>query len=267
MAKELQYADYATTDKLAVNAESPRANLIFLFNRIVNRLDYNLFAQKIYDEFLKNIPDLRKSIMDTVFLPSDSLASRSFSEYPFFIEIVPETVLAKKIAILFKTLFPDISKLVKRVPQWSSLNKRRNETKISRYVGSPDDDRSQAVFGGFGLAQLTMFLLTAPIWIGYKKQPNLWEVILIIGFTVIVCGLLVYIYRLDLKVAGFYKIRSHYESRMRVFSKRSVDLSYYLRISRLVSLRLLTHLCGIFLIFEIFTTILLGVAAATGGLR
>jgi len=267
MAKELQYVDYAITEGLAANSESPRANLIFLFNRIVNRLDYNLFAQKIYDEFLRNIPDLKQSAMDTVFLPSDSLASRSFSEYPFFIEIVPETVLAKKIAILFKTLFPDISNLVKRVPQWSSLNKRRNETKIRRYVGSPDDDRSQAVFGGFGLAQLTMFLLTAPIWIGYKKQPNLWEVILIVAFTVIVCSLLVYIYRLDLKVAGFYKIRSHYESRMRVFSKRSVDLSYYLRISRLVSLRLLTHLCGIFLIFEIFTTILLGVAAATGGLR
>jgi cellulose biosynthesis protein BcsQ len=266
MAKEVQYARCVGTDDLAIDREVTPTHFVFLFNRIVNRLDYNLFAKKIQEEFIKNIPDLRKSVFDTVFLPSDSLAVRSFSEYPFFIEIVPETMLAKKIAILFKSLFPDMSELIRRVPQWTSLNRRQAEIKIRRYVGSPDDDRSRAVFGGFGLAQLTMFLTMLPVWIGVDTKPNILQITLIAIFTTITCCLLLYIYWLDLKVAGFYKIRLRYESRIRGFLKRSVDLSYYLRISRLVSLRLLTHLCGMLLFAEMAATIALAVLAATGKL-
>ena len=131
--------------------------LIFLFNRIPNRLNYQIFSDRIEEEFAKNTPNMTTRVTRMVFMPADSLAARSFSEYPFFIEVVPESIVSKKIAVLFKNLFIDISEVVHIVPQWSSLRSVKAETKIQRYVGSPDDDRSQAVFGGFGLLNSRCF--------------------------------------------------------------------------------------------------------------
>jgi len=240
--------------------------LLFVFNRVTNRLSYDIFVKQIETEFVRNIPSVTSNILETVFARGQ-FATRSFSEYPFFVRIVPEAMISKKILLLAKSLFSDISLIIAHVPQWKSLRRRRVEVRINRYVGSPDDDRSQAVFGGFGLAQLTMFLITIPVWVALGRQPNFWEIVGIAIFTVIVCSLLIYIFWLDLKVAAFYRTRSDYERRTRVLLNREVDLSYYLQVSRLVSLRLLTYLCGVFLLFEVLTSIVLGITSAAGVIK
>jgi MinD-like ATPase involved in chromosome partitioning or flagellar assembly len=269
LTQELPCASGIKFDSLITDPKLEGEELIFLFNRIPNRLNYQIFSDRIEEEFVKNIPNMMTRVPRMVFMPAGSLAARSFSEYPFFIEVVPESIVSKKIAILFKNLFMDISEVVHIVPQWSSLRSLKAETKIQRYVGSPDDDRSQAVFGGFGLAQLTMFLAIAPVWVALahsdKDMASLFwpSVVLIIICATTLC-LSIYIYSLDMKVAGFYKLHLRYHKRVYRMLSRPLDLNYYLRLSRLVSLRLLTHLCGAFVILMGLMFLVLGMLAFIG---
>jgi hypothetical protein len=41
----------------------------------------------------KNLPFLDEAAQPVMFFPADSLAARSFSEYPFFVEVLPESMI------------------------------------------------------------------------------------------------------------------------------------------------------------------------------
>ena len=164
------------------------------------------------------------------------------------------------------TLFSNLSKLRLSVPQWASMRKRKVERRIQEYVGSPDDDRAQAVFSGFGLAQISIFLISIPFGIiGAKEgKVELWQSVSILCVAILSLLILLYIFWLDIKVAGFYKIRSRYERRVRHLLERQPDLNYYLRIWRLMSLRVLTTVCAILLLFEALMAFALAFVAAKG---
>ncbi len=244
--------------------------LLFLFNRINNRMDYRIYSKTIEEQFVTNIPELRGAISDTAFVPADSLGRPLILRIPFssfrFCRIL---MIGKKIALLFSRLFPDVSKLVATVPEWQGVRSARFVRRVGQYVGSPDDDRSQAVFGGFGLAQIALFLLTVPILIvgGGTPAPSLWQSALALTVSVLIAAFSLYLCWLDIRVAGFYRMRLRYERRTTRLLRRRAELSYYLRVCRLLSMMLVTYVSSGFAVLETIIVVAFGYGAATGNLH
>src|SRR5262249_19199199 len=82
----------------------------------------------------------------------------SFSEHPFYCEIMPESILARKIALLCMDLLTDET-IIRRWKPWRKLSRRRIKASVMQYASSPDYDRAQSVFNGFGLGQIGFFLI------------------------------------------------------------------------------------------------------------
>src|SRR5215211_5183766 len=109
------------------------------------------------NSFMKISILLQKMIKDFFFIPADPLAAESFSEYPFYLELMPESILSQKIELLFA----DALKLSPQISGRSIFYKifeRMRLKKLSKYLKSPYDVRVRAVFAFVAVTQGSFFI-------------------------------------------------------------------------------------------------------------
>lgn len=88
-------------DKYEDSQYTPRVH--FIINRITSRHSF-FFLQREYQKHLSELA-LTKSIL--AYLPRDELMARTFGDYPFFTELLPKSLITKKIRLMLRNLLDD----------------------------------------------------------------------------------------------------------------------------------------------------------------
>ena len=132
--------------------------LYFLVNRVRYRLDSRILRRTLEDELFKNFGHLRKMLCGLAFLPSDTLAARSFSDYPFYLELLPESILSQKMFSICRQILGGSFQL-RQGSRLSLYNifERKSDKFLERYIGSPDEDRSNRVFSYTAWSHILLF--------------------------------------------------------------------------------------------------------------
>jgi hypothetical protein len=99
-----------------------------------------------------------------VMMPADSLLARSFSEYPFYLELLPESIFVQKLSLMYGNIFGRRAKIRGRSPFYRIFERKRLK-KLDKYLKSDEERRSQAVFAF--TAGVELALLCAVIGLVY----------------------------------------------------------------------------------------------------
>jgi len=106
----------------------------FVINRITSKHSYEFLAA----EYAKHLSSLSADERILAYLPFDRLVMETFGEYPFFTELLPKSLLTKKLRLMLFTLldntsgirdFKDIAGISERVRRW--IFRRTLETRLA----------------------------------------------------------------------------------------------------------------------------------------
>jgi len=222
----------------------------FLVNRVRTRMDYDIFKKRLEEELFKNFSSLKKMLCGLAFMPSDTLAAKSFSEYPFYVELLPESILSQKLLLVCqqllgaKIVWPTLRK------KWSlyRLFEKKSDSFLERYVGSPEEDRSNSVFSYIAWTHIVLFaFVLGSVWfasatsrggspvVGPPLDSDAW----LAGVAVLGFGLgLLYLAIFDRKVSSFFRDRLRYEVRLFRMNRRDADPFFGVNFLRLFFLRI-----------------------------
>jgi MinD-like ATPase involved in chromosome partitioning or flagellar assembly len=126
-------------------AESQHDNVILLFNRMSGRFSYGRLLSAYRGQLSTNFPLIASMVTQYVMIPADSILARSFSEYPFYLELLPESVFAQKLSLTYRKIFGQWPKIHGRSLLYKLFEKKR-PNKLEKYLQSDDERRTRAVF-------------------------------------------------------------------------------------------------------------------------
>jgi hypothetical protein len=252
--------------------------LYFLVNRVRYRLDSRILRKTLEDELFKNFGHLRKMLCGLAFLPSDTLAARSFSDYPFYLELLPESILSQKIFLICRQIlggnfqFRQRSKL-----SLYNVFEKKSDKFLEKYIGSPDEDRSNRVFSYTAWSHILLFLFIGAILFivshntlaakmdsgEFNPGRDLYTaiVVLVFGFLGI---LFFYLAMFDRQVSSFYRDQMRYEIRLFRRTGRYADPLFAVNLLRLFFLRVVTMIWAI--MFYISAITYVGISAVSIGI-
>jgi hypothetical protein len=169
------------------------------------------------------------------FLPSDTLAARSFSDYPFYLELLPESILSQKMFLICRQILGGRFQFRQR-SKLSLFNvfERKSDKFLERYIGSPDEDRSNRVFSYTAIVMLFLGIL------------------------------FFYFAMFDRQVSSFYRDQMRYEVRLFRRTRRYADPLFAVNFLRLFFLRVITMIWAI--MFYISAITYFGVTAVIIGM-
>jgi MinD-like ATPase involved in chromosome partitioning or flagellar assembly len=142
----------------------PNSKVIFVLNRMSGRFSYKRLLSAYRRQLTASFPPIASIIKEYIVIPADSRLSRSFSEYPFYIELLPESIFVQKLNLIYGSMFGRKVKIRGRSPFYN-IFERRGTRKLERYFKADDERRSQAVFAFTAAVQFG--LLVAVISFGY----------------------------------------------------------------------------------------------------
>lgn len=249
--------------------------LYFLVNRVRYRLDSRILRKTLEDELFKNFGHLRKMLCGLAFLPSDTLAARSFSDYPFYVELLPESILSQKMFLICRQIlggrfqFRQRSKL-----SLYNVFQRKSDKFLERYIGSPDEDRSNRVFSYTAWSHILLFLFIGGMLFlasrdtlaskavsgEFNPDSNPYTAIVMLFLGI----LFFYFAMFDRQVSSFYRDQMRYEVRLFRRTRRYADPLFAVNFLRLFFLRVITMIWAI--MFYISAITYFGVTAVIIGM-
>jgi MinD-like ATPase involved in chromosome partitioning or flagellar assembly len=244
----------------------------FLVNRVSGKFGYRTLKEVLSRQFDANLDIIQKMNQGFSFFPSEPILSESFSEYPFFVELLPESVFSQKIEFLCKQVFGTAPVIKGRSPLYRFFE-RVSLSKIDTYLKSPYETRVRAVFSLVALTQVVFsvlmigiglvsslgifpdFLPLAKASAGQKTSPlPFWlPSLLILGMALI----FLYLVRFNVLLSGYFRDRLRYEWRLYARGGRHNSISFTLRIVRAFSFRfVLIAWAWLYLLFAVVYGIL-----------
>jgi cellulose biosynthesis protein BcsQ len=268
---------FASTDRAVVHrvfhVEENKVRIIV--NRVSGKFSYNALKQILAQQFYDNIKHLSAMNEGFYFVPGDPLVGESFSEYPFYFEVMPESIFSQKIEQLYEQVTGE-KPVVHGRSMGFRLFERMRATKLERYLRSPYDVRVQAVFSFIAISQTLFFILVISLIPGIPGIP--WERLLpnvptksqtAVGVASIVFCFGVfclYLTRFDVQISQFFRDRLRYEIRLYRKAARRRSVSFVLRIVRVFLFRFFMLLgAALFLLSGIGYVIMSIVVAFSGG--
>jgi cellulose biosynthesis protein BcsQ len=231
----------------------------FLVNRISGKFTYNALSTILSRQLYANIDVLQKMNEGFSFIPSDPLAAESFSEHPFYTELMPESVFVQKIELIYTQMFGENPNIRGRA-KFYTLFERMQPAKLQHYMRSPHDVRVQAVFSFIAGSQFVFFVATVAIAIlsSLIKMNDILDynptVSQSIGsaFTILLALVFFYMARFNMRINGFYRDRMRYELRLYRYGGRWLSVAFSTKLVRLSLFRLvLLLLAFIYIVFGI----------------
>ena len=230
--------------------------LYFLVNRVRYRLDSKILRKTLEDELFKNFGHLRKMLCGLAFLPSDTLAARSFSDYPFYLELLPESILSQKIFQICRQILGGNFQLRQRsMLSLYNVFERKSDKFLERYIGSPDEDRSNRVFSYTAWSHILLFLFIGAMLFATSDNtlsakaasgdfnPETNPFVAVVTFFL---GILFFYFAMfDRQVSSFYRDQMRYEVRLFRRTRRYADPLFAVNFLRLFFLRVITMIWAI----------------------
>lgn len=214
--------------------------LRFLVNRTSDKFGYNALISILAKQFDANVHFFREMSQGFSFFPADPLLSESFSEYPFYVELLPESIFSQKLELLYYQV-TGASAGVRGRSRFYRWFERISPKKLEKTLRSPHEKRMRAVFSFVALMQtlfsLLIVLLVAAIFFGRGFQYHPTQTV-VMSVGLIMFGLfLLYMVRFNLLVGGYYRDRLRYEWRLYSRGNRKISTVFMLRILRAFSFR------------------------------
>jgi MinD-like ATPase involved in chromosome partitioning or flagellar assembly len=254
--------------------------LYFLVNRVRYRLDSRILRKTLEDELFKNFGHLRKMLCGLAFLPSDTLAAKSFSDYPFYLELLPESILSQKMFLICRQVLGGGRFQIRQRSKLSLYNifERKSDKFLERYIGSPDEDRSNRVFSYTAWSHILLFLfIGGMLFLGsrntlaskavsgeFNPDSNPYTAIVMLFLSI----LFFYFAMFDRQVSSFYRDQMRYEVRLFRRTRRYADPLFAVNFLRLFFLRVITMVWAIMFYISAITyfgvtavIIIIGIAA------
>jgi hypothetical protein len=235
--------------------------LRFLVNRVSGKYSYDVLSNLLSRQFYANIAVLRKMNEGFSFIPADPLAAESFSEHPFYVELMPEAILSQKIELLCLEIFGQPPKIAGR-SKFYRLFDRINPSKLQRVLRSSYEVRVQAVFSFIAVSQLLFLCLVAVVLVFSVSPPDTSNLKVLAVFGLLGLGLfLIYMATFNLSIDGYYRDRMRYESRLHRYGGRDLSIAFSVRLVRLFFFRLVLLLLAVTFLISGVTYAVLGVVA------
>ena len=249
--------------------------LYFLVNRVRYRLDSRILRKTLEDELFKNFGHLRKMLCGLAFLPSDTLAAKSFSDYPFYLELLPESILSQKMFSICRQVLGGSFQLRQRGKlSLYNIFERKSDKFLERYIGSPDEDRSNRVFSYTAWSHILLFLfIGAMLFLASRNtlpakaasgefNPDSNPYAAVVTFFL---GILFFYFAMfDRQVSSFYRDQMRYEVRLFRRTRRYADPLFAVNFLRLFFLRVITMIWAI--MFYISAITYVGISAVFIGM-
>jgi MinD-like ATPase involved in chromosome partitioning or flagellar assembly len=249
--------------------------LYFLVNRVRYRLDSRILRKTLEDELFKNFSHLRKMLCGLSFLPSDTLAARSFSDYPFYLELLPESILSQKIFLICRQILGGNFQFRQRsMLSLYNVFERKSDKFLERYIGSPDEDRSNRVFSYTAWSHILLFLFIGAMLFMTSRDaasakavsgdfnPETNPLTAVVTFFL---GILFFYFAMfDRQVSSFYRDQMRYEVRLFRRTRRYADPLFAVNFLRLFFLRVITMIWAI--MFYISAITYVGISAVIIGM-
>jgi cellulose biosynthesis protein BcsQ len=205
-----------------------------LVNRVSGRFSYEALQRVCARQFYDNVRALRHMNLGFFFFPVDPLAAESFSEYPFYMELMPESILAQKIELLYATTLNQ-SPVIRGRSTFYRIFERKSPAKLTRYLKSPYESRMQGVFSFAMISQLVFVVLAVAYYIIYVMSgydPKQMEYYFTMSFMFVLSIVLLFSARIDLQISGFFRDRLRYEMRLYRKGGRQLSLPFVIRLTR-----------------------------------
>ena len=171
--KDLPTGDTSFTETLARRDEGVLGSnkLIFLLNRLSGRFSYSQLLGLYERQLDSNFPLIAPMITRYVFVPSDGLLARSFSEFPFYIELLPESIFVQKLWLMYSDIFGARPRVVGR-SFFFRLFERKRPRVLRKYIKSQDERRSQGVFAFYSAIQFGLLAGIITMGIYFTNPEN-----------------------------------------------------------------------------------------------
>jgi MinD-like ATPase involved in chromosome partitioning or flagellar assembly len=204
-----------------------------LVNRVSGRFSYDALQHVCARQFYENVHALREMNTGFFFFPIDPLAAESFSEYPFYVELMPESILAQKMELLY-TKTTNRSPIIAGRSRFYRIFERKSPGKLNRYLKSPSEARMQGVFSFAMTAQLVFFILGVAGYVTYTvyEDPKQAEQYFAILFLLVTSVVLLFSARIDVQISGFFRDRLRYELRLYRRGGRQLSIPFLVRLTR-----------------------------------
>jgi MinD-like ATPase involved in chromosome partitioning or flagellar assembly len=135
-----------------------------IVNRTVGKYKYITLLNVLETQFYTNFPELQKMNRGFLFIPQDPLVAESFSEYPFFVELLPEAIFSQKLQLLHVDLLgvlPLVRGKERKYRIFAKIRLKRLRERLSSAY-SAYEDRVRMVFGFMSVWQTVGILLMVP---------------------------------------------------------------------------------------------------------
>lgn len=232
-------------------------NLILVVNRSTGKYEYHDLLTILNQQLTINIPDMKEMNKKWLFIPTDPFLAESFSEYPFFVEILPESIFCQKMELLHRTIFSDLPLITGR-SAWFRRFERLRQNKLERRLSSAFEYRVRTVFSYISIVQfLIMLSFVATVWIfvyfplkgasnnsgdktvNFTSIESLFHsgtILMSLGIGIMI--FLIYSIRINIRLNGFYRDRWRYERRLWRLGGRSSSLVFLLRVLSVLGYRI-----------------------------
>lgn len=241
-------------------------------NSVSGKYSYAGLQDLLSRQFYQNIPELKEINKGFLFIPADPIVAESFSEYPFFSELLPEAIFTQKLELLHVEVL-GAPALIKGRSIFFKLFERLSSRAIKRRMISAYEKRVQTVFSFVGVAQVAIAAWFAGFFSLYITKDNPLEVYLeltrsrpfeeiSIGFLALSFAYLTLFYA---RIAGYYRDQWRYEYRLWRHKSRRLSLAFVIKLITVIAFRFFPVLFGAFSalyavgFFVVFVLYLLGV--------
>jgi hypothetical protein len=257
----------------------------FVVNRLAGKFRYDDLEQICYAAQLRELsrPDEfgRFSHDSSVlcYIPTDSIVSESFGEYPFQIEIAPNVVFSRKVALMLWSLLRDAREpFDDDIKPLARMNKTGYREKVRRTVISAEERYTRWIIGGFAWWSTAFVfagaLVLAAMLINFVAGQTIEHLIhslrpfrrIGITFGILACiAMLIYGGKVFFSLAGYYAARHSFQRRLLRLLGRPPSAWQRLSLFRLLLLRIGTLvvacLLSIYLFLAVVAVLMVGVRA------
>jgi cellulose biosynthesis protein BcsQ len=230
-------------------------------NRVSGKYGFDSLINILSEQLYENLPELREMNEGFTFFPFDPIVAESFSEYPFFVELLPEAIFSQKLELLHHDIF-DTSPIIRGRGILFKYFEKLSPKKLRRRLTSAYEDRVRTVFTFTALMQILLIVGTAAI-ITMGVAGDLDKSDPVVPFSDIVpkfpgpvfAGTLLgslfclYMVRFYNRIIGYYRDRSRYEIRLWKRRARFTSMVFILKIITLYTFRTVPRFLEIFVGF------------------
>ena len=137
---------------------SRKTNMRIIVNRLRGFLSFRSLERLYAPYFKLNNNSMGPSL---IYLPTEDLLSESFGEVPFYVELLPDSIFARKLYYITFLILRDRVSEVRNSSLLSKMNKKRDRRKIQQIVTGLGDRLKKLLMRTTMVAGLAMVLVFA----------------------------------------------------------------------------------------------------------